>query len=138
MVGTRYHNHDLGRLAHHPSRVTRAKQAVDQIFDVIRFKSVTNLKGDLPEGYVSAGGRTPAGIGRVTKRVVSEISGNAELLDELRRTSEKVAAIVGALSVVFDPSHRDRIIDRYTGLLAENAGRQRALLEQLGLYGPAA
>ncbi|MBY3332888.1 phosphoglycerate dehydrogenase [Rhizobium laguerreae] len=122
----------------HPSRVTGAKQAVDQIFDVIRFKSVTNLKGDLPEGYVSAGGRTPAGIGRVTKRVVSEISGNSELLDELRRTSEKVAAIVGALSVVCDPSHRDRIIDRYTSLLAENAGRQRALLEQLGLYGPAA
>ncbi|MGO8023663.1 NAD(P)-dependent oxidoreductase [Rhizobium leguminosarum] len=122
----------------HPSRVTGAKQAVDQIFDVIRFKSVTNLKGDLPEGYVSAGGRTPAGIGRVTKRVVSEVSGNSELLDELRRTSEKVAAIVGALSVVSDPSHRDRIIDRYTGLLTENAGRQRALLEQLGLYGPAA
>ncbi|NKK68905.1 phosphoglycerate dehydrogenase [Rhizobium leguminosarum bv. viciae] len=122
----------------HPSRVTGAKQAVDQIFDVIRFKSVTNLKGDLPEGYVSAGGRTPAGIGRVTKRVVSEISGNSELLDELRRTSEKVAAILGALSVVSDPSHRDRIVDRYTGLLAENAGRQRAILEQLGLYGPAA
>ncbi len=39
----------------HPSRVAGAKQAVDQIFDSILHKRVTNLKGDLPEGYVSAG-----------------------------------------------------------------------------------
>ena len=121
----------------HPSRVTGAKQAVDQIFDVIRFKSVTNLKGDLPEGYVSAGSRTPAGIGRVTKQAVAEAGGKAELLNELRQTSEKVAAILGALSAVSDPDHRDRIVARYTGLLVESADRQRALLEQLGLYGPA-
>ncbi|OWK20324.1 hypothetical protein AJ88_31190 [Mesorhizobium amorphae CCBAU 01583] len=121
----------------HPSRVTGAKQAVDQVFDVIRFKSVTNLKGDLPEGYVSAGSRTPAGIGKVTKQVVAEVGGKAELLDELRQASEKVAAILGALSSVSDPDHRDRIIDRYTGLLVESAGRQRALLDQFGLYGPA-
>ncbi|MBB4238057.1 NAD(P)-dependent oxidoreductase [Rhizobium esperanzae] len=121
----------------HPSRVTGAKQAVDQIFEVIRFKSVTNLKGDLPEGYVSAGGRTPAGIGKVTKRVVGEIGDKSELLEELRQTSEKVAAIIGALSAVSDPNHRDRIVDRYTGLLVESAGRQRVLLERLALYGPA-
>jgi hypothetical protein len=116
--------------------VTGAKQAVDQIFDVIRFKSVTNLKGDLPEGYVSAGSRTPAGIGRVTKRMVTEVCGKAELLVELRQTSEKVAAILGALAAVADPDHRGRIIDRYTGLLVESVDRQRALLDRLGLYGP--
>ncbi|MBX5152591.1 phosphoglycerate dehydrogenase [Rhizobium lentis] len=121
----------------HPSRVTGARQAVDQIFDVIRFKSVVNLKGDLPEGYVSAGSRTPAGIGKVTKQVVAEAGGKAELLEELRQASEKIAAITGALSAVSDPAHRARIVERYTGLLVENADRQRALLDQLGLYGPA-
>jgi lactate dehydrogenase-like 2-hydroxyacid dehydrogenase len=39
----------------HPSRVAGAKQAVDQIFDSILYKRVTNLKGDLPPGYVNAG-----------------------------------------------------------------------------------
>jgi lactate dehydrogenase-like 2-hydroxyacid dehydrogenase len=39
----------------HPSRVAGAKQAVDQIFDSILLKRVTNLKGDLPPGYVNAG-----------------------------------------------------------------------------------
>ncbi|PCD69905.1 NAD(P)-dependent oxidoreductase [Rhizobium phaseoli] len=121
----------------HPSRVTGAKQAVDQIFDVIRFKSVVNLKGDLPEGYISAGSRTPAGIGKVTKQVVTEAAGKTELLEELRQASEKIAAISGALSAVSDEDHRQRIVERYTGLLVENADRQRALLDQLGLYGPA-
>lgn len=39
----------------HPSRVAGAKQAVDQIFDCLLHKRVTNLKGDLPAGYVNAG-----------------------------------------------------------------------------------
>lgn len=39
----------------HPSRVAGAKQAVDQIFDSILNQRVTNLKGELPAGYVNAG-----------------------------------------------------------------------------------
>ncbi len=39
----------------HPSRVAGAKQAVDQIFDAIILKRLTNLKGDLPVGYSNAG-----------------------------------------------------------------------------------
>ncbi|MGO8470400.1 hypothetical protein AB9F45_39910, partial [Rhizobium leguminosarum] len=64
-------------------------------------------------------------------------SGTSELLDELRRTLEKVVSIVGALSVFSGPSHRDRIIDRYTGLLAENAGsgvRQQFQLALMALF----
>ena len=41
----------------HPSRVAAAKQAVDQILDCILHKRVTNLKGDLPQGYVNAGAK---------------------------------------------------------------------------------
>ncbi len=121
----------------HPSRVTGAKQAVDQIFDVIQFKSVTNLKGDLPDGYTSAGSRTPVGIGRVTKQTVLQAGGKTELLKELQQTSERVAAVLGALAAVSDSDHRSRIAERYTGMLVEDIGRQRVLLDQLGLYGPA-
>ena len=39
----------------HPSRVAGAKQAVDQMFDCILLRRVTNLKGDLPRGYENAG-----------------------------------------------------------------------------------
>ena len=39
----------------HPSRVAGAKQAVDQIFDALLHKRITNLKGDLPFGYTNAG-----------------------------------------------------------------------------------
>ncbi len=42
----------------HPSRVAGAKQAVDQIFDCILFNRITNLKGNLPEGYEDAGAKT--------------------------------------------------------------------------------
>jgi lactate dehydrogenase-like 2-hydroxyacid dehydrogenase len=41
----------------HPSRVAGAKQAVDQIFDCIINKRVTNLVGNLPPGYVNAGNK---------------------------------------------------------------------------------
>jgi lactate dehydrogenase-like 2-hydroxyacid dehydrogenase len=47
----------------HPSRVAGAVQAVDQIFDAILLKRITNLKGDLPEGYSSAG--IKSGIARL-------------------------------------------------------------------------
>ncbi len=39
----------------HPSRVAGAKQAIDQIFDCILKKRVTNPVGNLPPGYVDAG-----------------------------------------------------------------------------------
>lgn len=50
----------------HPSRVAGAKQAVDQIFDIICRKSVTNAKGTVPSGYLSLGSTTPPGIGSAT------------------------------------------------------------------------
>ncbi|MGF6177982.1 NAD(P)-dependent oxidoreductase [Ensifer sp. 4252] len=121
----------------HPSRVAGAKQAVDQIFDVIQFRLVTNLKGDLPEGYVSAGSRTPVGIGRVTKQAILEAVSKTDLLKELQQASERVATVVGALAAVSDPANRSRIVERYTAMLVEDIGRQRVLLDQLGLYGPA-
>ena len=59
----------------HLSRVEGAKQAVDQIFDLIQFKSVANLKGDLPAGYVNAGARTVNGVGAVTRLDLARAAG---------------------------------------------------------------
>ncbi len=43
----------------HPSRVAGARQAIDQIFDAILLKRVTNLKGSLPAGYTDMGKKNP-------------------------------------------------------------------------------
>ena len=47
----------------HPSRVAGAIQAVDQIFASILLKQVTNLKGELPAGYIDCGAKTVFGLG---------------------------------------------------------------------------
>lgn len=43
----------------HPSRVAAAKQAVDQIIAAMTTRTVHNLKGDLPAGYVNGGAVLP-------------------------------------------------------------------------------
>ena len=57
----------------HISRVEGAKQAVDQIISVIRFKKVINLKGDLPEGYTDEGAKTVHGVGKVKPNRLFEL-----------------------------------------------------------------
>jgi lactate dehydrogenase-like 2-hydroxyacid dehydrogenase/phosphoserine aminotransferase len=120
----------------HPTRVAGAKQAVDQIIDSIRLLSVTNPKGDLPDGYVSKGTRTPSGIGPFTRSVFNSLANDKVLLAQLRDVSENIAAILGALNAVSDDAHKARIIDRYQSLLAENAMRQDQLLKSAGVLAP--
>ena len=48
----------------HPSRVAGAKQAMDQIFDAILNRRVTNLIGNLPAGYDDAGAKTILNTGK--------------------------------------------------------------------------
>ncbi len=122
----------------HPTRVAGARQAVDQIFDAIRHRIVTNPKGRVPAGYISQGIRTPTGIGQVTKADLARIAEETRLLEELRSTSEKIAAVIGALDTVCDPMHRSRIVDRYRSLLTESVLRQHNLLAAAGLLSPAA
>ena len=43
----------------HPTRVAAAKQAVDQLIAAITTRTVFNLKGDLPLGYVNGGAVPP-------------------------------------------------------------------------------
>ncbi|WP_323718017.1 NAD(P)-dependent oxidoreductase [Paracoccus aminovorans] len=122
----------------HPTRVAGAKQAVDQLLDAIRNRAVTNLKGDLPAGYVSRGSKSPLGIAPVTQDDLARVAENARLLDELRAASEAIAAVIGALDSVSDVGHRARIVTRYRGLLAASILKQKNLLEAAGLVAPAA
>lgn len=122
----------------HPTRVSGAKQAVDQLLDAIRNRVVTNLKGDLPEGYVSKGARSPLGIGQVTRADIARLAGNAEHLATLRQASETIASILGALDAVSDEAHLSRLVDRYRTLLTESILKQRELFASAGLVAPSA
>ncbi|MEI9422804.1 NAD(P)-dependent oxidoreductase [Mesorhizobium sp. Cs1299R1N1] len=111
----------------HPSRVAGAKQAVDQIFDVICRKTVTNAKGTVPPNYLSVGATTPPGIGPVTsdhllKLTASECSELADLCDRQSRLWKALSDTPPAERVAIVAEQGDdlvRLIDRFC-LLAEN------------------
>lgn len=100
----------------HPTRVSGAIQAVDQILDAIKHRVVRNRVGDLAEGYVDAGARTPAGLGSVTANDLEALRGNGERIDALRAVAR---GLVEAL-------------DRLVSDGAEAAGRD-VLLQSNGL-----
>lgn len=120
----------------HVSRVEGAKQAVDQIFDCIQYKSVTNLKGDLPAGYTNAGPVTVKGVGKVTKGLLAEAAANADALAGLRSLAEELTAIWGAIGATTDPDRRRELIDRHGPRLVKASNAYDALMERLGLKGP--
>lgn len=120
----------------HPSRVAGACQAVDQILDAIRHRSVRNLKGDLPEGYVDAGAKVPHGIGRVATATLAAAVADprfAELHGVSREIADTLEAVVEAVDegMTHQPAEGD--VASLTHLLL----RQRQLIEALGLDGPA-
>ncbi len=120
----------------HPSRVAGACQAVDQIIDAIRYRRVTNLKGDLPEGYADAGAKVPPGIGRVTTAALAAAAADprfAELHDISREIADTLEAIVEAVEEGMRHQPADGDVAALTHLLL----RQRRLIEALGLDGPA-
>lgn len=120
----------------HHSRVEGSKQAVDQIFDAIQFKSVTNLKGDLPAGYTNAGARTVTGVGKVTAQSLSRAAADAESLALVRSTAETLTAIWGAIAATEDPDRRKELVDRYGATLIKATNEYDTLMDALGLKGP--
>ncbi|GMB79965.1 hypothetical protein NN6n1_07470 [Shinella zoogloeoides] len=120
----------------HPSRVAGACQAVDQIIDAIRYRRITNLKGDLPDGYVNAGTKVPQGIGRITTATLAAAASDprfVELHDVSREITDTLEAILEAVAeaMTHQPAKGDVVA------LAQLFLRQRRLLEGLGLDGPA-
>jgi lactate dehydrogenase-like 2-hydroxyacid dehydrogenase/phosphoserine aminotransferase len=121
----------------HPTRLAGAKQAVDQIFDVIQFKAVSNLKGALPDGYVDLGPTVPFGVGKTTSASLIALADQSERLKALRQISERIAAVVGGIDATTDPERRAGVIRRYHADLALDLLNQRRILEESGLFSPA-
>ncbi|MDP7438378.1 MAG: NAD(P)-dependent oxidoreductase, partial [SAR324 cluster bacterium] len=120
----------------HVSRVEGAKQAVDQIFSVIQFKTVINLKGDLPGGYTDGGAKTVPGVGKVTKQRLSESADDAQFLAKMRKTTEEITAIWGALDSTPNPERREELIERYGSKLILASNTYASLIDGEGLKGP--
>jgi lactate dehydrogenase-like 2-hydroxyacid dehydrogenase/phosphoserine aminotransferase len=120
----------------HMSRVEGARQAVDQILDLIRYKRVVNLKGDLPAGYTFGGARTVPGVGGATARDVASLAGDTADLTAARAAAEEVAAILGALATATDVGRQAILIERYGKALLKAANTQATLLRKHGLEGP--
>ena len=118
----------------HMSRVEGAKQAVDQIIDVIQFKRVSNLKGDLPEGYIAAGSQTVPGVGKVDESRLTQL--NNEQISTLRKKAEHLAAFWAALDSVKDKERRAELLERYAANSILESNRYATLVEALGLRGP--
>ena len=120
----------------HISRVEGAKQAVDQIFSVIRFKKVINLKGDLPEGYSDEGATTVDGVGKVTPNRLFELLRNDNFLKNMRKITEEVNAIWGELESTQNPDRRKELIERYGSKLILASNTYASSMESTGLKGP--
>jgi lactate dehydrogenase-like 2-hydroxyacid dehydrogenase/phosphoserine aminotransferase len=120
----------------HPSRVEGAKQAIEQVFDVIHFGLVTNLKGDLPPGYVDGGSRTIKGVGAASPNDVARAVTDDAMVRQMREAAEALAAIWGAFSTTVDAARRAELIQRYGARLVLHSNRYAALTEKLGLRGP--
>ena len=120
----------------HLSRVEGAKQAVDQIYDCIQLRSVTNLKGDLPAGYSNAGARTVNGVGKVTPKDIRGCAHSRDDVTRLRDLAEEMAAIWGALSVADNAAQCERLIERYGADLTKASNAYGVLVDRLGLKGP--
>lgn len=121
----------------HPTRVAGAKQAVDQIFGLILDKTVVNLKGDLPDGYINGGARKPRGVGAVSTSDLRNVLRDEDLLHELRDSSERLSLILGALEAVSDERRVAEIVERYLPLFSASVLKQTNLLSSNGLLAPA-
>jgi hypothetical protein len=116
----------------HPTRVAGARQAIDQIFDAIRFKVVRNLKGSLPEGYLDLGPTVPAGIGTSTAAGLGAFADRCGPLQALRQLSERIAAVLGGIDATTDPARRAALVERYREELTRDLLNHRRLVEEAG------
>ncbi|PTE10872.1 NAD(P)-dependent oxidoreductase [Mesorhizobium helmanticense] len=117
----------------HPSRVAGAKQAVDQIFDVICRQSVTNAKGTVPPGYLSLGVTTPPGIGPVTAGDLLKLT--AQECSDLADICKRQARLWNALSNA-QPDERGKIVASRGEELVRLINRLCVGVDKSNLRGP--
>lgn len=120
----------------HHSRVEGAKQAVDQICDLIRFRRVVNLKGDLPVGHTDGGAQTVSGIGAASAGDIAALAADRTSLAEARETAESLAAIWGALASATDARRQAMLICRHGETLLKALNTHKTLMHKFGIEGP--
>ena len=118
----------------HCSRVAGAKQAVDQIFDVIQFKKVVNLKGDLPSGFDNGAAFTVNGIGKVKPADIIALSQST--LTEIRELAENISAFWGSVETTKDADRREDLISNHGEEATLNVNKLISLFARNGLNGP--
>jgi lactate dehydrogenase-like 2-hydroxyacid dehydrogenase len=119
----------------HPSRVAGAKQAVDQIIDVIAKKLVTNLKGTLPDGYYSAGSRSPKGIGVITELGLANVFQASGAASELAALFSEQARLWTAVTMASNEECTNLASSQGEALVL-GVNRLVCLCETLGLRAP--
>ena len=120
----------------HVSRVEGAKQAVDQITQCIRYKSVMNLKGDLPKGYSDAGGVTVNGVGKVTVNKLNKAAKDSEMLSAIQSHAETISKLWNELSKTSTEDERQKLISSKGTELVKSSNTYISLIEKMGLKGP--
>ncbi len=120
----------------HVSRVEGAKQAVDQIISCIRYKSVMNLKGDLPDGYADAGSVTVNGVGKVTVNKILKATQDEASLTALKAQAEALTTHWNKLSSASSDDELQKLITENGAELIKSSNTYISLIEKLGLKGP--
>jgi lactate dehydrogenase-like 2-hydroxyacid dehydrogenase/phosphoserine aminotransferase len=118
----------------HMSRVEGAKQAVDQLFDVIQYRKVVNLKGELPAGYTDGGAKTVHGVGKVNASGINQLDHTD--VQALRETAQNMAAFWGSVEATQDPSRKAQLIAQYSEQLVHQSNVYATLMQKNGLQGP--
>jgi hypothetical protein len=111
-------------------------QAVDQIYDVIQYRSIINLKGDLPTGYTDAGAKTVNGVGKVTSQVILKVGSDKKLANQLADMSAQMAVFWQSMADADSEQEREELTKSDAASLVININRTIAKLDALGLRGP--
>ena len=119
----------------HVSRVEGAKQAVDQITHCIRYKSIMNLKGDLPKGYSNAGSVTVNGVGKVTINKLSKAAFDETTLKAISKQAETINTVWQEISQA-SGSQRQALMNDKGAELIKSSNTYISLIEKMGLKGP--
>ena len=120
----------------HLSRVQGAMQAVDQIYGAIQYRSITNLKGDLPEGYSNAGAKTVNGVGKVMPQDILQAGSNILVLAKLVEMSAQMSTFWAAMAEAENNRQREDLTNAEGAKLVMNINRYIVQLDALGLRGP--
>ncbi|NIY75316.1 phosphoglycerate dehydrogenase [Thalassospira sp. HF15] len=119
----------------HPSRVAGGKQAVDQIFGLLLEKSVSNVRGTLPQGYTDLGVMGVPGVGAVSSSQLSGLVADTETLDAL---IGDLRALLGSLEQLGSLKHarRTETSAEVSEQFVLNANRTISKLRKAGIEGP--